>query len=486
MHILITGADRPLGKLAAGRFSASHTLRLTGQAASLDGPANSEYVQADLRDPEQAKPLVAGIDAILHLDPYDPAPVSGSTAEQERLDIAGRGTYVLFLEGREAGVSRFVIAGNLSAFERYPARYVIDEQFQPQPAADAESLAPMLAELTAREFAREGGVRCACLRFGALGDSGTNVDEALEAIEEALAREFEERDRSWDLKHVTSGQHIAKGTDDVAVAGGDSGRLEKGKLCIFGAGGPVGTSATRALQNDYTLRLTDLRAVEEIEEQSKYAPKPEPPEPPHEWCQVDITNYDQVLAAAQGMDSLINCSVLRDDLVPAFRVNLVGAYNVMKAAVECGIQRVIHTGPRHIGLNHDADYYFDFDIPDEAPLHPGTNLYAISKYLGGQVVRVFAEQHNLEVITFLYCNFRISHAGDAEDGSGVTCFATSWEDTGAAFPCALRAPAPPNPYEVFDIVASLPHGKFSNAKAKRLLGWTPKHNFERLYTRPNK
>ena len=44
------------------------------------------------------------------------------------------------------------------------------------------------------------------------------------------------------------------------------------------------------------------------------------------------------------MDSLINCTVLRDSLVPAFRVNLVGAYNVMKAAVECGIRRVIHTG----------------------------------------------------------------------------------------------------------------------------------------------
>ena len=481
MLILISGADRPLGKLATSHLAASHSLRLTGQAASLDGDSNADYHQADLRDPDQVVPLVAGVDAILHLDPHDPAPLAGATAEQERLDIAGRGTYVLFLEGRSAGVRRFVVAGNLSVFGGYDERYIIDEQFQPQPAADAESVAPMLAELTAREFAREGG-RCICLRFGALGDDGTKVADALEAIDGALAQEYEELGCSWDLKHVTSGQRIARGTEKAASPGA-SGQLEKGKLCIFGAGGPVGASAARSLQSDYTLRLTDLRAVDEIKEQSKYAPTPEPPEPPHEWRQVDITNYEEVLAAAQGMDSLINCTVLRDSLVPAFRVNLVGAYNVMKAAVECGIRRVIHTGPRHINLKHNADYFFDFDVPDEAPLHPGSDLYALSKYLGGQVVRVFAEQHNLEVITFLYCHFKISHAGDAEDGSGVACFATSWEDTGAAFPCALRAPTPPNPYEVFDIVADLPHGKFSNAKAKRLLGWTPEFNFKRLYTR---
>ena len=37
-----------------------------------------------------------------------------------------------------------------------------------------------------------------------------------------------------------------------------------GKVCVFGAGGPVGVSAGKALESDYTLRLTDVRPVEEI------------------------------------------------------------------------------------------------------------------------------------------------------------------------------------------------------------------------------
>ena len=260
--------------------------------------------------------------------------------------------------------------------------------------------------------------------------------------------------------------------------------LEHGKVCIYGAGGPVGAAAANSLRDDYVLRLTDLRAVEGIEPQSKFAPAPTPPEPPHEWRQVDITDYEQVLAAADGMDALINVSVLRNQLEPAFRVNTVGAYNVMKAAVECGIRRIIHTGPRHTTLQHEADYWHDFGVPDDAPLHPGTNLYALTKYLGGQIVRVFAEEHDLEVLTFLYCHFRAASGGDAEDGSGIYPFSTSWEDTGEAFRYGLRAPALPSPHEVFDISANLPHGKFSHEKAERLLGWTPKHNFERLYRRP--
>ena len=261
--------------------------------------------------------------------------------------------------------------------------------------------------------------------------------------------------------------------------------IRSGKVCIFGAGGPVGAMAARALGKDYTLRLTDLKDIEAIvtdsKPQSQYAPLPERPALPHEWRQVDVSDYDQVLAASQGMDALINVSVLRHELLPAFQVNLIGAYNVMKAAVACGIKRAIHTGPRHTRLGFEGDYWPDFDVPDEAPLHPGSDLYALTKHMGWQVVRVFAERHNLEVLCFLYCSFRPGNGGDAKDGSGVHPLTVAWEDTGEPFWHGLRFDGLSKPYEVFDICADLPHGKFGTGKAQRLLGWKPKYNFERLY-----
>ena len=257
---------------------------------------------------------------------------------------------------------------------------------------------------------------------------------------------------------------------------------------MFGAGGPVGAAAQAALQDDYVLRLTDIKDVTDIvdgEPQSKGAPLPTIPEEPHEWVQVDVSDYEQVLAAAQGMDALINVSVLRHDLVPAFGVNTIGAYNVMKAAVACGIQKVVHTGPRHTRLGFEGDYWPDFGVPDEAPLHPGSDLYALTKCLGGEIVRTFAEAHDLDVITFLYCSFRPADGGSSPDGSGVHPLAISWEDTGTPFVNALRADRLPNRYEVFDVLADLPHGKFGTRKLERLLGWKPSHNFERLYSRLN-
>ncbi|MDP6042118.1 MAG: NAD-dependent epimerase/dehydratase family protein [Candidatus Latescibacteria bacterium] len=260
-----------------------------------------------------------------------------------------------------------------------------------------------------------------------------------------------------------------------------------GNVCVYGAGGPVGAMVARALQDDYTLRLTDLHDVDDIlaqnKPQSKGAPLPEKPVSPNEWQCVDVSDYEQVRAAAEGMDALINVSVLRHDVVPAFRVNLVGAYNVMKAAVECGIKRIIHTGPRHTRLGFEGDYWPDFDVPDEAPLHPGSDLYALTKHLGGQVVRVFAEEHDLEVLCFLFTGFRPGDPGPSADGSGVGPLTVAWEDTGDPFRLGLQVDKLSCNYEVFDITVDLPHRKFGTGKAQRLLGWQPQYTFERHYRR---
>jgi nucleoside-diphosphate-sugar epimerase len=263
-----------------------------------------------------------------------------------------------------------------------------------------------------------------------------------------------------------------------------------GSVAIFGAGGPLAAAAALALRDHYTLRLTDLRPLADIvaegKPQSPGAPLPEVLAPPHECRVVDVTDYEQVREAARGMDALINCTVVRPDLAPAFQVNLIGAYNVAKAAVELGITRVVHTGPQLVISSPGVDYSDDFDVPDDAPPRPGSNLYAVSKYLGGEVMRVFAARHGLEVIEFVYCGFHPAHRSEDAPGSGIFAFTVSWEDAGEAFLHALRAPseALERPVECLHIVAPLPHGKFgTSGKTRRLLGWSPRHDFRRLWTR---
>jgi nucleoside-diphosphate-sugar epimerase len=262
--------------------------------------------------------------------------------------------------------------------------------------------------------------------------------------------------------------------------------VNEGTVCIFGAGGPVGAAAAEWLKDHYTLRLTDLRDIADIHEpQNRRAPMPVNPDPPHEWVQVDVADYDQVLSATRGADAVVNATVLRQHPVEAFRVNMTGAYNVMKAAAAAGVKRVIHTGPRHLYLGMEGDYKYDADIPDEAPLCSGSSIYALTKQLGGEVCRVFAERHDIEVLVYLYCGFRPAEVLPQQQGHGVGPHTISWEDTGEAILYGLRAPEMPSNYEVFTMTADLPHGRYSSSKAHRLLGWRPRHNFEGLYRTPS-
>jgi nucleoside-diphosphate-sugar epimerase len=257
------------------------------------------------------------------------------------------------------------------------------------------------------------------------------------------------------------------------------------KLVLYGVGGPVGEAAIAELEQHHEWRLADIRPPDvphprlaEGGRRSEEWPQ-RPHRREHEFVQVDVTDAAQVAAAAVGMDAIVNLSVIRPDPVMSFRVNMMGAYNVMRAAVAHGIKRVVHTGPEVI----IGGYWNDFDITVEAPPRPGTAYYLLTKYLGQEVVRSFAEHHALEVIALYFHVFHPSTA--AEPMRSASPFLVSWEDTGRAFRAAVEAPAMPHRYEPFIITGDLPHGKFNAEKAQRLLGWRPQDAFPGHWRRRN-
>jgi len=229
---------------------------------------------------------------------------------------------------------------------------------------------------------------------------------------------------------------------------------------------------------DYLLRLTDIESIEEIHRtdrrQSPGAPLPEPLSPPHEMQQVDVTDPEQVNEACRGMDAIINCSVIREDPVQAFRVNMLGAYNIARAAVEHGIRRVVQTGPQLVALSQHGGYWSDYDVPGDAPPRAANHLYGHSKYLGQEILRVFAEEHDLEVPVLLFCIF----VDPKVERYPIHPFTVSWDDAARALRCAVEVEAFPSPYEVMNVLADLPHRVFSNERARRLLGWEPRDTLE--------
>jgi len=238
------------------------------------------------------------------------------------------------------------------------------------------------------------------------------------------------------------------------------------KVVIYGGNGHLGPHVVKALEGHVDMRITDLK----------------PFETPHEMVPVDVADYDAVMRAAEGMDAIINLSVLRPHRKVAFDVNTLGNYNVMRAAVKHGIKRVINTGP-HFTVQGAPYENWDYDIGPDVPPKPSTNLYALSKGLGQEVCRIFTEHYDVHVLCYLFYIF--CNPEDVKPHKRDWPFLVTWRDAAAAFLPGLEIPLEnlASKCEVFNVFANRPHGKFSNEKAKRVLGWEPKDDLLQTYTK---
>ena len=243
------------------------------------------------------------------------------------------------------------------------------------------------------------------------------------------------------------------------------------KVLILGANGMLGPHVVKALEMDHTLRLTDVNDLEDTR---------------HEYFKLDVSDLNAVVDAAKGMDAIVNLSVLRHHRQIAFDVNARGAYNAMVAAARHGIPRVINTGP-HFTISGPTYEDLDYRIGPDVPSASGTYLYALTKSVGQEISRVFTENHDVHVLTLLFYHFR--DTGDhSSHGQDVTPFAVTWDDAAQAFGLALTVDLDtlPSRCEAFYIFTDLPHEKFSNEKAKRVLGWQPQDRLEHLWRKSSR
>jgi nucleoside-diphosphate-sugar epimerase len=451
----------------------------------------------DARDRDIAARAVGGVDAV----------VCGLPDGAEALDRASRGVFNLIV----GGATRIVLLSSLRPFERYPLDHRVTEYWAPRPTTDVHDLVALTAEGAVREAAHTGTLRAVCLRLGTVVEDAAvrdpravHVDDVAQAVERALT--FEPGVKGWRAFHVvgagrtrfpiafaatdlgyTPAHDVTGGAPLQPLNGPEPRRFtaQRGggarRVVIFGAGGPLAAISAQALERDHVLRLCDLRSLADIvadgKLQSRGAPVPRVLGAPHETRVVDVTEYDQVVQATRGMDAVINMTVMRHDPVEAFRVNTIGAYNVVRAAVECGIRRVVQTGPQQVTNTMPGGYWSDVDLSTDVPPRPGVELYFVSKFLGHEIVRVFAQEHDLEAPTLVFGPF--TNPLDCEpDQMGCYPFLVSWADAAEAVRGALRAPSFPRPFEMFHIVGDLPHGRYQTERTQTLLHWQPRDNLD--------
>lgn len=231
------------------------------------------------------------------------------------------------------------------------------------------------------------------------------------------------------------------------------------RVLILGASGEIGPVIVPELETHYDLRLADIAAY-----------------PDGRAIQtIDITNYEQVCDAARDMDAIVNLTVVRQDRDSGFAVNVAGAWNMMRAAAEQGIKKVIQTGPQCLR------YYYDheFGIAD-VPNAPGTHLYSLTKSLSYEICRIFARRHGIQTICFHFNGVRPRPDGP-QRGVDYPPMTIVHDDLVHACRLALEIESVPDAYQEFIMLSYEGQGKYSLDKARRILGFEPLERWEDYY-----
>lgn len=167
MKVLITGAGGNLGRVVApALIAAGHTPRLM-DFRSLETPY--EFIQADVRNADDVRRAVAGVEAIVHAAALHGIHLRTWTP-QDYWVINVSGTFNVFEAAREAGVSRMVLCSTMGVYgesARPPddAWGIVTEELPCLPT-DIYGISKRLCEELARDYGRRWGVTTVALRLG--------------------------------------------------------------------------------------------------------------------------------------------------------------------------------------------------------------------------------------------------------------------------------------------------------------------------------
>ena len=110
----------------------------------------------------------------------------------------------------------------------------------------------------------------------------------------------------------------------------------------------------------------------------------------------DVLDYDSVREAARGCDAIAHLAAAADvgevakDPEAAEKLNSRGTFNVLEAAREEGVGRVIYAST--IWVYSEAEGHVDEDVP----LHPPAHLYTATKLAGELYCRSYSELFGLD------------------------------------------------------------------------------------------
>ena len=178
----------------------------------------------------------------------------------------------------------------------------------------------------------------------------------------------------------------------------------KRTVLLTGAAGRIGSDFHQDTATRYRFRLADLR-TDSLEGASAGG---------HEVVELDVRDLEACRAACAGIDTVVHLaadpSPEADFLDSLLETNIVGTYNIFRAAADQACRRVVFAS----SIQVVEGYPLDRQLTISAPVRP-KNMYGASKCFGEAVAAVFAHSGGLSAIAV-----RIGHYGEFAPGERYT------------------------------------------------------------------
>jgi len=129
-----------------------------------------------------------------------------------------------------------------------------------------------------------------------------------------------------------------------------------------------------------------------------------PPSGSYHVIQGDLTEYEQVRSAMQGMDAVVHMAALlcSPDQVGSVDLNVKATANVLQAALEEGVQRVIYCSTVWASGHGYTEPYQPID--EGVPCEP-VCMYGVTKWMGELMTEFYQRQHALPTVVLRFCGF---------------------------------------------------------------------------------
>ena len=237
-------------------------------------------------------------------------------------------------------------------------------------------------------------------------------------------------------------------------------------ILITGATGLIGTAVVASLGKHYKLRALNRRPLPNLD------------------ChQADIADLDAIRPAFAGIDAVVHLAAqIENDIAAIFRANLQGTGNVLAAAREAGVRRVLFASSGSVmgGYAVLSPYKEllagEYDqvpatwpmLTAQSPLRP-TGLYAASKVWGEELGREYAAAYGMSVLCL---RFGRVNPENRPTHSREFCVWCSQRDAAQMIEKCLAAPLD-LPFDTFFVNSDNKWGYRDLQHARHAVGFVP-------------